>query len=507
MSEEKAQVSRRDFLKITGLVGVAAQAAGFVAGGVAAGADPQSHTGWESSNSGTQSFNRKPFEVAYPPHKPVGEVRRPSHLTDYVFGRVATFQTAYEAHPGWQLTDPIGELELPPPVEAFYKLYPERLEWDYKTFSETIPTNREDQKKYGAYYTLANAYSNGFSAVPLPRPTSPPEESDFQIMGGSGPRPLPAKMPFKSKELAAEWVKEIAHKFGATLVGITRAKLDWMYSEGWYGCPPDYDYSKLPKHWKYAVVIGVPMEWDVVLGSPNISTSYEAYNRVSTTALRIDRALKELGYATRVNAPSTSYDCLVPPYAVDAGLGEVCRPGFMLAPETGSNLRTAVLLTELEMATDAPIKFGVEEFCNKCKICAEQCPSGAISGADSPAEQDWGSGSVLRGYEHWYINNGACYNFWRESMGPMGCRLCVANCPYSRKDNWMHEMTRELDPRDPTGLVSSGLLWMQKSFFPHPTAEEYHRPPRGSFAQYRDEPTFLKTERYLNIVTIDPKGG
>ena len=90
-------------------------------------------------------------------------------------------------------------------------------------------------------------------------------------------------------------------------------------------------------------------------------------------------------------------------------------------------------------------------------------------------------------------------------MGPIGCRLCVANCPYSRKDNWLHELAREMDPRDPTGLVRSGLLWMQKSFFPHPEAEEYHRPPIGSFAQYRDEPEFLRAERYLDIDITDPK--
>ncbi len=127
--------------------------------------------------------------------------------------------------------------------------------------------------------------------------------------------------------------------------------------------------------------------------------------------------------------------------------------------------------------------------------------------ADSPAEQEWGTGSVLRGYEHWYINNGACYNFWRESMGPMGCRLCVANCPYSRKDNWLHEFAREVDPRDPTGLVSSGLLWMQKNFFDHPLAEEYKRPPVGKFATYREEPVFLRAERYLDIDIVDPKDG
>lgn len=114
---------------------------------------------------------------------------------------------------------------------------------------------------------------------------------------------------------------------------------------------------------------------------------------------------------------------IVPPHAVEAGLGEVGRTGFCITPEAGGNCRMTVVTTSLPMAMDKPIDYGVLEFCNKCKICAEQCPSGAISMADSP------EGLVIREYEHWYIHNGACYNFWRESMGPMGCRLCVAVCP------------------------------------------------------------------------------
>jgi len=158
----------------------------------------------------------------------------------------------------------------------------------------------------------------------------------------------------------------------------------------------------------------------------------------------------------------------------------------------------AVVTTNLPMRTDKPIDYGVARFCNKCKICAESCPSGAISLADSP------DGLVIRGYEHWYINNGACYNYWRETMGPMGCRLCVANCPYSRKDNWLHDLARKIDPRDPTGVVSSGLLQVQKGLFPYPEVDEYHRPPLGRFASYRPEPPYLEAEKYLDISITKP---
>lgn len=49
MSEEQktsATLSRRSFLKIAGLVGVAAQAGGMVAAGTEAGKNPESYTGW-----------------------------------------------------------------------------------------------------------------------------------------------------------------------------------------------------------------------------------------------------------------------------------------------------------------------------------------------------------------------------------------------------------------------------------------------------------------------------
>lgn len=179
MSEERkmsTSLSRRNFLKIAGLAGVAAQAGGLVAAGIEAGESSESYTGWESFNPATQFFNRKPFEFEGPAHVPVAEVHRPSYLTDYVFGRVRAFEAAYKENPGWTLDDPIEDLGVPQPLVEFYREFPERLEWDYKTFTETIPTNMADKQKYGNYYKLADAYSSGFEAhgAWLPTPTAPP---------------------------------------------------------------------------------------------------------------------------------------------------------------------------------------------------------------------------------------------------------------------------------------------------------------------------------------------
>ncbi len=492
-------ISRRDLLKIAGAAGVAAQAGALIAAGNEAGKSSETYTGWESFNSGTQFFDRRPFEFEGPAHRPVGNVRRPSHLTDYVFGRVGMFQRAVQANPNWKLSDPIENLQMMPELTAFYKEFPERLEWDFKTFNETIPNNFKDRKEYRNYYLLAEAYEAGFTAHSrlLRGPSGPPEESDFP-QPLSKNRDVGGSMPFKSPELAASFIKEMAHLYGSSLAAVTKTNPNWLYSESWRGCPEDYDFSIMPAHWENAIVIGVPMEWDVVLSNPQFGTSSDAYDRVSTAAIRLEGLLKFLGYAARAHTPNTGYDLIVPPHAVEAGLGEIGRTGFCITPEAGGNCRMAIITTNLPMMVDKPVDFGVAEFCRKCKLCAESCPSGSISMADSP------DGMIIRGYEHWYINNGSCYNFWRETMGPMGCRLCVATCPYSRKDNWMHNLARKMDPRDPTGLISSGLLQMQKRFFPYPKAAEYRRPPKGHFASFRPAPAYLDVEKYLDIPVKKP---
>jgi reductive dehalogenase len=197
--------------------------------------------------------------------------------------------------------------------------------------------------------------------------------------------------------------------------------------------------------------------------------------------------------------PPGSYDLVVPPILVDAGIGQQGRHGFVITPEFGANFRAAVVTTNFPMTVDRPIDFGVAEFCETCKICAEQCPSGSISFADS------NEGMNTRGYNHWEINQTSCFNFWQQAMGPLGCRLCIATCPYSRKNNWVHGLARSASVHDPTGLVDDAMTWMQKQFFEAPGAQAYLPPPDGRFAGYRPPPEWLDIERWFDVDVENPQ--
>lgn len=494
--EKTSAVSRREILKLCGVAGGALQVGGMMGAGLAAGRDPMSYPGWESFEGATQFFDRKAHEIEGEAPGPVGQVRRPAKHTEYIFGRAGRFHGAMRrvrANENWEIPD-LLEL-LPGELVEFYDAHPGTLELDIERETVLAAKAEEDREKYGEYFRLADAWSNAwadvFRSYP-PRVERPSIESDF---AGVHPQALAPKSP----ELAAQLIKKVAHHFGATLVGICKLNPAWVYDvdlRGEEGGP-----AEVPEHWTYAIAIGIPHEWEQVMSNPAHGTSYDAYARCAITAGRITAFLKSLGYPARPHHPPTAYDLIVPPILVDAGLGQQGRHGVVLAPEVGANLRAAVVTTNLEMACDRPIDFGAADFCVRCKICAEQCPSGAISFADSNEEM------TTRGWRHWEIDGTRCFNFWQAAMGPTGCRLCIAVCPYSRRDNWVHELARNASGADSTGLVDEGMIWMQKKFFDAPSSEEYLPPPDGRFAGYRPAPSWLDLEQWFDVEVTNPQQG
>lgn len=166
----------------------------------------------------------------------------------------------------------------------------------------------------------------------------------------------------------------------------------------------------------------------------------------------------------------------------------------MITPELGCNIRPAVVTTNIPLQPDKPIEFGVKEFCKSCKICAENCPSGAITTGDM---------TVVRGYRRYALNVEKCRNFWFSNLGNIGCRLCLSTCPYTRKSNWLHQMAFDVTSHDPTGLSHKALTFMQKRFYPAPDPQDYYMPSMGGKnASYRQPPWWLRAEDF-----IDFKGG
>jgi len=128
---------------------------------------------------------------------------------------------------------------------------------------------------------------------------------------------------------------------------------------------------------------------------------------------------------------SRHYDIALPPLAVDAGLGEVGRLGYLIAPKFGARVRIFAVLTDMPLVPDKPISIGVDEFCKWCKKCAESCPSRSILMEDKV---------VYNGALKWKLDAESCFDYWTK-VGT-DCSICMAVCPYSRPNTLLHRIVR-----------------------------------------------------------------
>ncbi len=483
-----SDVNRRDFLKLAGLASAAAGGAGLGAFGYAAGKDPNTYLGWQNQEGASLVFNRKRYEVDEPTYQEVGPTSRPDARVEQIFERRGRFMREYmrlRGGPG-----PITAESFPEPLRSYYLAKPQDLDLDILNTEELQPLNRADAMEYSDPLILSQAWSAAMGAVGPGPINGPPEVNDFpRGRGGTRPEPMKMKDPAKTAEL----IKVISMQLGSTLTGITELNPDWVYGYPIRGRGfEDLEQPlEIPDWWTYAIVVGTPMSWDPMYANPNYGTSNDAYSRSRIIAARVAAFVKALGYPARTHTPGTSYDLIVPPISIDAGLGEQGRNGIMITPEVGCNFRPAVITTNLPMASDKPIDIGVDDFCLHCKVCAEECPSGAIPMGDKVE---------VRGYRRWAIDTAKCQNFWTSTLGNMGCRLCVSVCPYTRKANWLHKTAMKVSANDPTGLSEKLLTSMQKSFYPGPDPQDYYMPSLGGAnASYREPPWWLKTEDFIDL--------
>jgi epoxyqueuosine reductase len=108
-------------------------------------------------------------------------------------------------------------------------------------------------------------------------------------------------------------------------------------------------------------------------------------------------------------------------------------------------MRLSKTLTNMPLATDEPVTFGVWEFCKDCKKCADHCPSRAIPFDDEPS---WQGPTISNnsGVLKWYVQPERCFRFWLRNG--CGCANCLTNCPYNKDySHWYHRLVREMGPR------------------------------------------------------------
>ncbi len=235
-----------------------------------------------------------------------------------------------------------------------------------------------------------------------------------------------------------ERVKQVARLYGANLVGVTKVNPNWIYSH--YFERPTGNYDKLEMRMKYAIVMGIEMDWDWIKHSPYPEASAATalvYSRMAEVSSSLAKYIRALGYPALPSGNDTGQNI---PLAIDAGLGELGRLGLLLTPEYGPRQRLCKVFTDLPLVPDKPIDFGIQRYCETCHACAQACPVNAIRWEDRTTQPT--SISNRTGILRWPVNVSQCYLFWRENRGT-DCSNCIAACPWAIQSprNWIETET------------------------------------------------------------------
>jgi ferredoxin len=129
------------------------------------------------------------------------------------------------------------------------------------------------------------------------------------------------------------------------------------------------------------------------------------------------------GFPARAQTNADS-DVLQIPLVLLAGLGELSRIGeLVLNPFVGPRFKSVVLTTDMPLAVDKPIDFGLQHFCENCLKCARECPCDAIP---------FGDKVMFNGYEMWKPDVERCTRYRLTNPHGSACGRCMKTCPINK---------------------------------------------------------------------------
>jgi len=218
----------------------------------------------------------------------------------------------------------------------------------------------------------------------------------------------------------ADNLKATAYYLGVDAVGLC-AVPEWAYYSHDAGGNP------LPAYHANAVNLLLDQGHETMEGASgddwiSVAQSMRAYLRFSLMGGILAEQIRRLGYSARVHSVLDG-DVLQPPLLLLSGLGEVSRIGeVILNPFLGPRLKSGTVTTDLPMAHDQPIDFGLQRFCESCNKCARECPSGAITA---------GPKLMYNGYEIWKSDAEKCARYRITNAAGGMCGRCMKTCPWN----------------------------------------------------------------------------
>jgi ferredoxin len=219
-------------------------------------------------------------------------------------------------------------------------------------------------------------------------------------------------------------IKALGYYLGADFVGICRAE-PWMYYSH-----DELEGKPIEAYHEYAVVMLIDQGFETMEGASgddwiSASQSMRAYMRGAEIAGLMAAHCRRLGYSSRAHSNAHS-EIIHNPAILMAGLGEVSRIGdTILNPFIGPRSKSVVFTTDLPLAIDLPIDFGLQDFCGQCNKCARECPCNAIT---------FGPKVMFNGYEIWKADVDKCTKYRVVQARGSACGRCMKMCPWNRED-------------------------------------------------------------------------
>ena len=283
--------------------------------------------------------------------------------------------------------------------------------------------------------------------------------------------------------LTSEKLKEYAKKSGADLVGV--ASIDRFE-----GAPVDMHPQTIFPEAKSVVVLGGRIlrgsmrgieegtEWSSyfvfgygngILGNLAVATTETRHfiEEYGWEAMEVPAGavLSEMGPVRGKTRPNQPPPNVIPSFrfaAFAAGLGEIGYSKVFLTPEFGGRQRFSMILTDASLEPD-PIYDG-PPLCDRCKLCVENCPAGAISDTEeveitiAGKKISWGKIDVGKcKLTHWGFNS-LTSPFMAKDMP--GFNLDVSEQEMSWKEAWSfgHSLSKEVKY---ISLVKQGIRGIQ----------------------------------------------
>ena len=237
-----------------------------------------------------------------------------------------------------------------------------------------------------------------------------------------------SEFPMESPEAMAREVKHAARTLGADLVGITGRDERWDYTHAYSRETETEKPPEIPAQLGNVIVIAQSMDLEVLRTAPSAlsgTATGATYSRDTIVLLAIAQYITNLGFRA---VASMNDSALVIPLAVKAGLGEYGRHGLLITREFGPRVRLGKVFTDMPLAHDRPIRFGVKEVCDVCRACTDACPAKAIAGGDPSTLVH--NRSNIQGIRKWTTDAEKCFRFWANQN--TDCSICVRVCPYNR---------------------------------------------------------------------------